>query len=89
MDRGIWLYAAKNSGSSYLFCRTEAGIAAKRRKKHKKVSDKDSNVRTEADEQELIPTGAILVRPDGYVGARWEKLEGGSKEQGASKGGIR
>ena len=29
----------------------------------------------------ITGTGAVLVRPDGYVGARWEKLEGGSKGQ--------
>jgi putative polyketide hydroxylase len=29
----------------------------------------------------MTGTGAVLVRPDGYVGARWEKLDGGSKEQ--------
>jgi hypothetical protein len=30
MERGIRLYSAKNSGSSYLFCFTKTGIAAKR-----------------------------------------------------------
>ena len=26
-------------------------------------------------------TGAVLVRPDGYVGARWENLDDGSKDE--------
>jgi|SRR5215469_5617655 len=29
----------------------------------------------------MTGTGAVLVRPDGYVGARWERFDGGSKEQ--------